>query len=109
MIGEHKHFGNALHSKHCTKLAAWRAVTLNNGLQRIRDNAFHGCTSLESIMLPSSLTWAPRGLECDFWYCKALESIGVYAFNTCRNLKNVVLNEGLLTIRRSAFFSAAVS
>ena len=48
--------------------------------------AFLNCNSLESIILPSTLT-----------------KIGDSAFSSCSNLRTVVLNEGLETIDRYAF------
>jgi hypothetical protein len=68
---------------HCTALVK---VELNNGLQKIGQWAFNGCTSLRHIIIPSSVT-----------------TIDVNAFAGCINLVTVVLHEGLETIGRSAF------
>ena len=39
--------------KGCSQL---RDVTLNEGLREIGEHAFHGCTSLERIILPSTVS-----------------------------------------------------
>lgn len=69
--------------RHCKHL---KEVVLNEGIQKIGDQAFIGCTSLESITLPSTVT-----------------EIGVFAFTGCKNLRNVSLNEGLKVIGNMAF------
>jgi len=63
-----------------------REVILNDGLRQIRESAFSGCSSLQSINIPSTVT-----------------KIGESAFFNCKGLKEVVLNEGLREIGRSAF------
>jgi len=69
--------------RHCKHL---KEVVLNEGITKIGDQAFIGCTSLESITLPSTVT-----------------EIGVFAFTGCKNLRNVSLNEGLKVIGNMAF------
>jgi len=62
------------------------SVRFNEGLQKIEDEAFYDCTSLESITLPSSVT-----------------EIGDEAFSDCTNLSEVILNDGLQKIGIGAF------
>ena len=64
-----------------------REVIFNDGLKKIGRRAFYECTSLSSIILPSTVT-----------------EIGYCAFNNCINLREVLLNEGLKRIGQSAFF-----
>jgi len=71
---------------HCTSL---REVVLEDdgiSIKTIGFAAFLNCQSLESIILPSTLT-----------------KIGDSAFGGCTKLRMVVLNEGLKTIDRYAF------
>ena len=62
------------------------SVIFNDGLQKIGKCAFSGCTSLESINLPSTVT-----------------EIGDSAFHNCYNLREVTLNDGLQKIGNGAF------
>ena len=71
--------------KECDQL---KEVLLNEGLQKIGDESFYHCKSLESITLPSTLI-----------------EIGSYAFAGCSSLGEVVLNETLRTIGVAAFAS----
>ena len=64
------------------------SVQFNEGLQKIGVNAFYGCSSLESIKLPSTLV-----------------EIGVYAFYYCCNLREVIFNDGLQKIGGGAFYN----
>ena len=72
---------NAFHG--CEQL---KKVELNVGLLKIGTLAFYGCSSLQSIKLPSTVI-----------------EIGDRAFLGCSNLEEVVLNEGLEKIGCSAF------
>jgi len=67
----------------CYKL---KKVLLNEGLKKIGKNAFKGCTSLQSITLPSSIVEIEEG-----------------AFYSCRSLGKIVLNDGLRKIGKKAF------
>lgn len=59
---------------------------LNEGLQRISNGTFTNCTSLQSIIIPSTVT-----------------KIGGTAFSQCENMREVVLNDGLQKIGDLAF------
>ena len=63
------------------------SVRFNDGLQKIGDRAFSKCRSLERIVLPSTVT-----------------EIGIDAFNSCCNLREVTFNEGLQKIECTAFY-----
>ena len=107
-------------------------VELPEGLERIGDNSFHLCTSLERINIPSGVlviceaafydctmlmnVELCEGLEqiskMAFMECHSLTSIsipstvkeiGQEAFSRCYNLKFVVLREGLQKIDKLAF------
>ena len=109
-------------------------VVLNEGLQKISWRAFYCCTSLSSIILPSTITEIGnyafdrcgnlREVEFNdglkkigfgaFWNCTSLSSITLpstvteicnCAFHSCSILREVVLNEGLQKIGRFAFHS----
>ena len=64
-------------------------VELNEGLVLVQDHAFHSCTSLECVRIPSSVT-----------------TIGECAFSECAKLSHVAIpEEGRLeAIRRYAFY-----
>ena len=63
---------------------------MNDGLQKIGDWAFHNCSSLESITMPSTLV-----------------EIGFNAFYGCIDLREVIFNDGLQKIGPSAFFNCS--
>ncbi len=59
-----------------------------NSLVSLADDAFNGCTALESVVMPVSLA-----------------SIGSRAFAGCSSLCEITLNEGLVSIANEAFRS----
>ncbi len=64
-------------------------IAIPNSITRIRSSAFANCTGLTGVLsIPSSVT-----------------SIGDNAFDNCRNVRHLELNEGLIEIGNSAFFS----
>ncbi|KAL7542975.1 hypothetical protein ACHAXR_012277 [Thalassiosira sp. AJA248-18] len=66
-------------------------VELCEGLEEIGEHAFHGCVSLRSIIIPSTVAW-----------------IFNYAFHNCTMLEYVELGEGLLEIGAGAFSFCAL-
>ena len=110
-----------------------REVVFNEGIQKIGDCVFKGCSSLKSLTLPSTMveigtSFASctnlrevvlnEGLEKigegAFSGCISLQSItlpttiveiGSNAFINCYKLKEVALNEGLRSIGSSAFYN----
>ena len=73
------------------------SVVIPEGVTKIANKAFPGCTKLKSVTLPEGLTSIG---EMAFWNCTALESvvipstvteIGRYAFSDCVNLKSATL------------------
>ena len=63
-----------------------KEVTLNHGLQKIRDWAFYNSTSLESITLPSTIVEIDRGV-----------------FANCSNLREVEMNAVPQYVHSEAF------
>ena len=63
------------------------SVRCNEGLQKIGFRAFYDCTSLRSIILSSTVT-----------------EICYAAFNSCSNLREVTLNNGLQKIGMLTFY-----
>lgn len=79
--------------KYCTSLTS---VTLNEGLQRISAYAFHGCSSLASIHIPSTVTQ----ISDDSNYYKG-------AFSGCTSLSTITGCEGLTVLGRMAFYGCS--
>lgn len=63
-----------------------KKVILSEGVERIMDAAFYGCTKLESITLPNSL-----------------KIINSYSFQNCTNLKEILFNSSLESVGELAF------
>ncbi|KAL7523052.1 hypothetical protein ACHAXR_000007, partial [Thalassiosira sp. AJA248-18] len=63
-----------------------RDVVLNEGLQKIGEQAFHVCELLANIKFPPTV-----------------REVGDDAFGGCSNLRGVLLNEGIQTIGEWAF------
>ena len=89
------------------------AIELPTSVTKIGYSAFGGCTALQSVALPTAL--AQIG-ESSFEYCKSLASIKFpgslatipyNAFNGCSSLKDVEFSKGLKTIEEYAFFECS--
>lgn len=84
-------------------------IYVSEGISTIGNNAFACCSSLECVILPSSL----RNIgESAFAECTALKSINIpegistisyQTFSGCCSLKEVVLPDSLLSIGEDAF------
>ena len=68
--------------------AALKELKLNEGLEKIGNNAFISCRSLESVYIPKTVTVIPFS-----------------AFTGCLSLKTVELHDGITEIQRMAFES----
>jgi hypothetical protein len=88
-----------------------KELILNDGLQKIGDDAFCGCTSLKCIRLPASITEIG---DSAFYNCKnlkelilndGLQKIGEYAFNNCTSLESITLPSSITEIGNDAFFN----
>ena len=97
--------------KGCTGL---ESISLPSSLASIGDSAFIHCNGLESILLPSSLDSIG---ELAFYNCKSLTSInipsGVSAINDstfvdCTGLKSVTLPSSLDSIGKRAFYNCCI-
>ena len=68
--------------KECSSLKAIKLYNIN----KLESSTFYGCTSLDSVVLPSSI-----------------EKIGVFAFYNCNALKEIALPDNLTNIDYCAF------
>ena len=83
------------------------------GVTSIGGSAFHGCSSLASIMLPEGVTTIGNYA---FYDCSSLTSIVIpegvttidsYAFENCNSLTGIVLPESLTSIGYGAFHNCS--
>ncbi len=90
----------------CTSL---ETVVLPKGLKEIESGTFDGCTSLKSIAIPDGVTEIGSNA---FLSCTALETVemneqltvvGRKAFSGCSNLKSVTIPDTVETVEKSAF------
>jgi len=84
-------------------------VVLNEGLPFIGHKTFQGCTSLESISIPNTVTNIKYGAfnNCqnlrELNLNEGLKDIGILAFEGCSSLQAVSLPSTLTVIRKNAF------
>lgn len=108
------------------------SVTIPDGIKAIDDNAFFGCTALETVVIPDTVTEIgeaafaysdriaqitfPAGIkkisDHMFSWCNRLESfvipegveeIGAYAFSMCSGMKSVTIPSSVKTLGIHAF------
>lgn len=93
---------------YCTSL---ETVVIPNSVTFLGDSAFSGCHSLKQINIPNGISELNFGL---FWDCKALDNIVIpdsvttidqKAFYSCTLLKNIVLPAHINSIGSNAFFN----
>ena len=86
-------------------------VYLPQSLTSIGDNVFNGCTAIKTVKLPDGLTSMGKGV---FRNCSSLKSIEIpagireiddYSFCDCVALETVTLNKGLERIGYRAFYN----
>ena len=82
-----------------------------DGVASIPESCFYGCSSLESVTIPESLTTLGDGA---FSSCQSLKAIKIpskvtaipdYCFFACSSLESVTIPEGVTTIGSGAFQS----
>ena len=78
--------------------------SIKEGVRIICDNAFQFCSSLNSVVIPDSVTsigaWAFDGCESldDIVIPDGVTSIGDYAFNGCESLTGIVIPDSITSI-----------
>ena len=86
-------------------------VYLPQSLTSIGDNVFNGCTAIKTVKLPEGLASMGKGV---FRNCSSLKSIEIpagireiddYTFCDCVSLESVTLNKGLERIGYRAFYN----
>ena len=87
------------------------SVTISNGVTRIGNRAFYGCSGLSSVTIPNSVTIIG---DYAFDYCSGLTSvtigsgvtsIGSGAFAVCSGLTSVTIPSSVTSIEGSAFYN----
>ena len=87
-----------------------KEFVIPDGVTKISDEAFFGCTELESVVIPDSVTSIG---EDAFAWCDSLTSIvipdsvttiGDGAFSYCDSLTSVTIGSGVISIGDSAFY-----
>ena len=85
------------------------SFVIPDGIEKIQQNAFYGCASLESVTIPESVKSIGRYA---FYGCTGLTSIVIpngvtavydYAFYECTGLKEITLSSGLTQIYSFSF------
>ena len=102
---------NALiHTQTNSLISGCMNTIIPNNVKSIENEAFHGCSSLNSIAIPNSVTWIGNSA---FEYCSGLTSItipdgvtsiGNYAFEYCSSLTSVTIGYSVTSIGHSAFY-----
>ena len=88
-------------------------MKLNEGLQTIGDYAFHRCTSLREVTLPSSVTELGDGafFDCsgliEMQFNEGLEVIGEGAFQGCTALRSVTISSSVTELRQWVFYGCS--
>ena len=62
-------------------------IVINEGVTKIGDSAFNGCSSITSVSIPNTVTY-----------------IGKDAFNSCMQIKNLTIPDGVVAIGDKAFW-----
>ena len=84
-------------------------ITIGNAVTSIGVSAFHGCSSLTSITIPDSVTSIGRDA---FSFCSSLTNITIpngitnisdYMFKACTSLTSITIPNGVISIGDSAF------
>lgn len=89
----------------CKKL---KEVKLPKNLEKLNMQTFSGCSSLKAIELPPKIKelgtrlFSNSGLET-IKIPKKVKSLPNSLFENCKNLKNVLLNEGITSIGKKCF------
>ena len=92
--------------KDCSSL---QSVVIPDSVTEIGDYAFSGCTSLQSVVIPDGVTEIGSSA---FYGCSSLQSvvipdgvteIGDYAFSGCTSLQSVVIPDSVTKIGTDAF------
>ena len=87
-----------------------KSIVIPEGVASIGDDVFYGCESLKSIVIPEGVESIGYGA---FYGCESLESIvipegvksiGDGAFNFCESLESIVIPEGVESIGYGAFY-----
>ena len=83
------------------------------GVPEIKENAFFGCSSLNSITIPNSVTsiglWAFSGCRINSIIIpNSVIHIGDYTFRSCSNLKSIVIPNSVTSIGNYTYENCSV-
>lgn len=86
-------------------------VKFNGEVNKIENLSFYGCSSLETLIIPDSIS-DDGILQSAFLNCSALNSINIpdavtiiyeWTFSNCTSLNQLTLSENITSIKRGAF------
>ncbi|MDE5765989.1 MAG: leucine-rich repeat protein, partial [Clostridia bacterium] len=93
--------------------AVLETLIMEDGVTKIGDSSFDGCSSLKEVIIGNGVTEIGRDA---FWKCTSLTSItipsnvriiGSSAFSYCSSLEEVVVESGVEEVGNQAFFRCA--
>ena len=101
--------GNYVPWNICYNCTSLTDVTIANGVQSISEHAFSGCTSLETLTIPDSVTdiggWAFYGCTglTNITLLDGVSSIGYETFCNCISLASITIPDSVTYISNHAF------
>ncbi len=89
------------------KYAPLSTIVIPEGVEKISESAFYGCSKLVRATLPTTLKvlgqWSFSHSALETVSISGVETIREYAFNSCSNLMRVEIGQGVRSIGYEAF------
>ena len=89
-----------MHDKAFAGCSSLKEVVFPSSIKHINSDAFNGCTSLTHVTIPSGLDYLGHSVfeNCTGLISATAGSLSPYCFAGCKNLKHVMLDEGITSI-----------